>query len=169
MGKRVVLEGKTHSILPKARRGDAAGYNFTAYCGRLRPSAQRMADVIVNIESLDNEGRGIARADGKAVFDIACMACHQADGKGLPGAFPPLARSDYMLADRDRAVRTVLKGMTGPVTVNGVTFNSAMPPQEAVLTDAQIADVLTYVYNSWGNTGDAFKAEQVKAIRNEQH
>ena len=72
-----------------------------------------------------------------------------------------------MLADRDRAIRIVLKGLTGPVTVNGKTFNSAMPPQEAVLTDAQIADVLTYVFNSWGNTGDAFKADQVKAIRNE--
>jgi len=106
---------------------------------------------------------------GKQVYMGLCFACHQMDGKGLPGAFPPLAGSDYMLADRDRAVRTVLKGMTGPVTVNGVTFNSAMPPQEAVLTDAQIADVLTYVFNTWGNTGDAFTRDQVKAIRNEQH
>jgi len=72
-------------------------------------------------------------------------------------AFPPLANSDFMLADRDRAVRVVLKGLTGPVTVNGVTLNSAMPPQEAVLTDAQIADVLTYVFNSWGNSGDAVR------------
>ena len=106
---------------------------------------------------------------GKQVYMGLCFACHQVDGKGLPGAFPPLAGSDYMLADRDRAIRTVLKGMTGPVTVNGVTFNSAMPPQEAVLTDAQIADVLTYVFNAFGNTGDAFTRDQVKAIRNEQH
>jgi len=106
---------------------------------------------------------------GKQVYMGLCFACHQPDGKGLPGAFPPLTGSDYMLADRDRAVRTVLKGLTGPVTVNGVTFNSAMPPQEAVLTDAQIADVLTYVFNSWGNSGDAFTAAKVKAIRNEIH
>ena len=98
-----------------------------------------------------------------------CFACHQPDGKGLPGAFPPLAGSDYMLADRDRAVRTILKGLSGPVTVNGVTLNSVMPPQEAVLTDAQIADVLTYVFNSWGNTGEGFKADHVRAIRNETH
>ena len=95
------------------------------------------------------------------------MACHQADGKGLPGAFPPLANSDYMLADRDRAVRVVLKGLSGPVTVNGVTFNSVMPPQEAVLTDQQVADVMTYVFNAWGNSGDAFKADHVKVLRNE--
>ena len=104
---------------------------------------------------------------GKQVYMGLCFACHQPDGKGLPMAFPPLAASDYMLADRDRSIRTVLKGLTGPITVNGTTYNSAMPPQEAVLTDAQIADVLTYVYNTWGNKGDAFKADQVKAIRNE--
>jgi nitrite reductase (NO-forming) len=106
---------------------------------------------------------------GKQVYMGLCFACHQPDGKGLPGAFPPLAGSDFLLADRDRAVRIVLKGLTGPVTVNGQTLNSAMPPQEAVLTDAQIADVLTFVYNSWGNKGDAFRADQVKAIRNENH
>ena len=106
---------------------------------------------------------------GKQVYMGLCFACHQADGKGLPGAFPPLAGSDYMLADRERAVRIALKGLTGAVTVNGKKFESAMPPQEAVLTDAQIADVLTYVYNAWGNQGDAFTTSQVKAIRNETH
>jgi len=104
---------------------------------------------------------------GKQVYMGLCFACHQADGKGLPGAFPPLAAADYMLADRDRGVRAVLKGLSGPVTVNGVTFNSMMPPQEAVLTDAQVADVMTYVFNAWGNKGDAFNAAQVKVIRNE--
>jgi len=106
---------------------------------------------------------------GKQVFMGLCFACHQPDGKGLPGAFPPLAGSDFLLADHERAVRIVLKGLTGPVTVNGQTINSVMPPQEAVLTDAQIADVLTFVLNSWGNTGDALSAAQVKAIRNENH
>jgi nitrite reductase (NO-forming) len=106
---------------------------------------------------------------GKQVYMGLCFACHQPDGKGLPMAFPPLAGSDFLLADRERAVRIVLKGLMGPVTVNGQTINSAMPPQEAVLTDAQIADVLTYVYNSWGNQGDAFTAAKVKAIRAEIH
>jgi nitrite reductase (NO-forming) len=106
---------------------------------------------------------------GKQVYMGLCFACHQPDGKGLPGAFPPLAGSDFLQADRERAVRIVLKGLTGPVTVNGTTINSAMPPQEAVLTDAQIADVLTYVFNSWGNSGDAFSAAKVKAIRSEIH
>ena len=106
---------------------------------------------------------------GSRVYMGLCFACHQPDGKGLPLAFPPLAGSDYMLADRDRAVRTVLKGLSGPVVVNGTTINSVMPPQEAILTDGQIADVLTYVFNAWGNKGDAFTADHVKAIRNETH
>jgi nitrite reductase (NO-forming) len=106
---------------------------------------------------------------GKQVYMGLCFACHQADGKGLPNTFPPLDGSDYMIADRDRAVRIVLKGLTGPVTVSGKKFESIMPPQEAVLTDAQIADVLTYVYNAWGNTGEAFSAAKIKALRNETH
>lgn len=105
---------------------------------------------------------------GKQVYMGLCFACHQADGKGLPPAFPPLAGSDYLLADRERAIRIVLKGIVGPMTVNGKKFDSAMPPQEAVLTDAQVADVLTYVYNAWGNTGDAFTADQVKVVRSRQ-
>ncbi len=106
---------------------------------------------------------------GKQIYMGLCFACHQPDGNGLPNVFPPLAKSDFMLADRDRAIRIVLKGLTGPVVVNGKKFDSAMPPQEAALTDAQIADVLTYVYNSWGNTGDAFTTDQVKASRNQNH
>ncbi len=104
---------------------------------------------------------------GKQVYMSLCFACHQADGKGLPPAFPPLAGSDYMLADRDRALRIVLKGITGPMVVNGQKYDSAMPPQEAVLTDQQVADVLTYVFNTWGNKGDAFTADQAKAMRNQ--
>ena len=106
---------------------------------------------------------------GKQVYMGLCTACHQPNGMGLPLAFPPRAGSDYLLADRDRAVRIVLTGQTGPVTVNGTTINSVMPPQEAVLTDTQIADVLTYVFNTWGNEGEAFKVDHVKALRNETH
>ncbi|MDP1579331.1 MAG: copper-containing nitrite reductase [Candidatus Didemnitutus sp.] len=106
---------------------------------------------------------------GKQVYMGVCFACHLPDGKGLPNVFPPLAASDYMLADRERSVRIVLKGLSGPVTVNGTTYNSVMPPHEAALTDQQVADVLTYVFNSWGNSGDAFTANNVKAIRNERH
>ncbi|MBS0631404.1 MAG: nitrite reductase, copper-containing [Verrucomicrobia bacterium] len=106
---------------------------------------------------------------GKQVYMGLCFACHQPDGNGLPNIFPPLAKSDFLLADRDRAVRIVLKGLVGPLTVNGKKFDSAMPPQEAALTDQQVADVLTYIFNTWGNSGEAFTTDQVKAIRNQTH
>jgi nitrite reductase (NO-forming) len=100
---------------------------------------------------------------GKRVFMQTCFACHQPDGRGLPGVFPPLAGSDFLKADRERPVRIVTKGLSGPVTVNGRAFNSVMPAQ--VLTDQQIADVLTYVTNSWGNTGDAYGVNDVRRVK----
>ena len=69
----------------------------------------------------------------------------------MAGIFPPLAGSDYLLADRERAIRVILKGLTGPIVVNGVKIDSAMPPQEATLTDAQVADVVNYVRSHFGN------------------
>ena len=66
-------------------------------------------------------------AAGKTVYEITCLACHQADGKGLPGAFPPLAGSDYLLGVKDRAVGVVVRGLEGEVVVNGVKYNSVMP------------------------------------------
>lgn len=102
---------------------------------------------------------------GKQVYMGVCFACHLPDGKGIPAVFPPLAGSDFMLSDRDRAVRIVLKGLSGPVTVNGVTFNSVMPPHEATLTEQQIADALTYVFNSWGNSDAAFTVDDVRRVK----
>ena len=100
---------------------------------------------------------------GRRVFMQTCFACHQPDGKGLPGIFPPLAGSDFLLADHDRPVRIVTKGLTGPITVKGAAFNNVMPPQ--VLTDQQIADVLTFVTNSWGNTATPYTVEDVRKVK----
>jgi nitrite reductase (NO-forming)/hydroxylamine reductase len=91
------------------------------------------------------------------------MACHQANGQGLPGAFPPVANSDYLKADPDRAVHAVVNGLTGPITVNGKQFSGAMPPM-AYLKDQEIAAALTYVLQTW-NGGGNVTAEQVAAAR----
>jgi len=100
---------------------------------------------------------------GKQLYMQTCFACHQATGEGIPGAFPPLAKSDFLNADANRAIGVVLNGLTGEVTVNGTEFNSVMPSQN--LTDDEIADVLTYAYNSWGNNKTAVTPEMVKAVR----
>jgi len=101
---------------------------------------------------------------GEAVYQTVCMACHQADGKGLPGAFPPLAGSDYLLGGKDRAIGVVVRGLEGEVVVNGVKYNSVMPAMTQ-LSDQEIADALTYAMNAWGNAGGAVNVSQVAAVR----
>ena len=103
-------------------------------------------------------------ASGKQVYETVCMACHQADGKGMPGAFPPLAGSDYLLGDPARAVGVVVNGLQGEVVVNGNKFNSVMPAM-VQLSDQQIADALTYAMNSWGNSAGPVTVAQVAAER----
>lgn len=101
---------------------------------------------------------------GKTLFFGTCSTCHQPTGEGVPNVFPPLAKSDYLMADKKRAIATVLNGLSGLVKVNGKDYNSVMPPMSQ-LNDDEIAYILTYVRNAWGNKGDAVTAEEVKKIR----
>lgn len=100
---------------------------------------------------------------GKAVFDNNCAACHQPNGTGIPKAFPPLAKSDYLNEDPTRAIKAILHGLSGKITVNGETYDSVMPA--VALNDEQVANVVTYVLNSWGNKGGEVTPDQVKAAR----
>jgi nitrite reductase (NO-forming) len=101
---------------------------------------------------------------GQALFAGTCSVCHQGNGAGLPGVFPPLAKSDFLAADKNRAMRVVLNGLSGKVTVNGNEYNSVMPPMNQ-LNDDEIANILTYVLNSWGNPGGRILTEDVKKER----
>lgn len=101
---------------------------------------------------------------GQAVYSRTCIACHQPTGMGLPPVFPPLAGSEWIAKSASIAVRNITNGMQGPVTVKGVTYNSMMPPV-AGLTDKDIADVVTYVNNSFGNTGASVTEAEVTAIK----
>src|SRR5208282_2757507 len=100
---------------------------------------------------------------GKTVYQKTCIACHQPNGQGISGAYPPLAGSDYLLADKYRAIHQVIKGSSGTINVNGSTFNGLMPPQP--LKDTDIAAALNYVYHSWGNKGFNVSALEVKKVR----
>jgi nitrite reductase (NO-forming) len=101
---------------------------------------------------------------GESLFAGTCSVCHQANGAGLAGVFPPLAKSDFLAADLKRATGIVLRGFNGKVTVNGHEYNSVMPPM-GQLNDDEIANILTYVINSWGNPGGRVLADQVKSER----
>ena len=101
---------------------------------------------------------------GKAVYSRTCIACHQPTGMGLPPVFPPLAGSEWVAKDASIAVRNIINGMQGPITVKGVSYNSMMPPV-AGLSDKDIADVVNYVNNSWGNAGPNVTEAEVAAIK----
>jgi mono/diheme cytochrome c family protein len=100
---------------------------------------------------------------GRKLFATVCASCHQPNGLGIPARFPPLAASDFLNADKDRAVKTVINGLQGEVVVNGLKFTSSMP--RFPLGDADIANVLTYVYNSFGNSGNEVTPDEVKVLR----
>jgi nitrite reductase (NO-forming) len=101
---------------------------------------------------------------GAALFNGTCSVCHQANGEGLAAVFPPLAKSDFLAADVNRAIGIVLNGRSGAITVNGKDFNSVMPPMSQ-LNDDEIAHILTYVLGSWGNPGGQVSADQVAKVR----
>ncbi|MFO7825820.1 MAG: copper-containing nitrite reductase [Cyclobacterium sp.] len=100
---------------------------------------------------------------GKKMYMQACFACHQSNGEGIPNAFPPLAQSDYLNEDVNRSIDALLFGLSGEIEVNGKKYNSIMPAQQ--LSDEEVANVLTYVYNSWDNNGTLVSPEMVKSRR----
>ncbi|GDY21764.1 hypothetical protein LBMAG56_31110 [Verrucomicrobiota bacterium] len=110
-----------------------------------------------------------AASAGENIYEMACLPCHQPEGKGLPGVYPPLVGSDWVRGDPARLIRVVLHGLTGPVTVAGQTFGNtpASVPMPAMggLTDEQIAAVLTYVRAEFGQQSPPVTAAAVKAIR----
>jgi mono/diheme cytochrome c family protein len=104
-----------------------------------------------------------AGLNGQAEYAV-CSACHQQNGQGVPGAFPPLAGSEWVTGDPKIPIAIVLHGMQGPITVKGQEYNGVMMPW-AALSDAQIAAIATYVRSSWGNTASAVTAADVAAVR----
>jgi nitrite reductase (NO-forming) len=103
-------------------------------------------------------------AAGKVLFAGTCSTCHQPDGAGLPGVFPPLAGSDFIKANSKRVPEIILHGLVGPVKVNGKDYNSNMPPMSQ-LTDDEVANIGTYVLNSWGNPGGQVSKAEAAAAR----
>jgi mono/diheme cytochrome c family protein len=104
---------------------------------------------------------------GRRVFaNAGCVACHGAGGAGIPGQFPPLVGSEWVLTENPgRPIRIVLNGLTGPITVKGETFNNQMPPLG--LDAKQVAAVVTYIRNEWGNKASPVTVEQVEKVKQE--
>jgi mono/diheme cytochrome c family protein len=105
---------------------------------------------------------------GKKVYAANCATCHQANGEGVAGQYPPLAGSEWVTGSTKRLGMILLKGAEGPMTVKGVQYGSAvMQPWEKTLTDAKIADVITYIRQAWGNQAGPVAPEGIAALRKE--
>jgi len=102
---------------------------------------------------------------GKEIYADFCVTCHLAKGEGVAYTFPPLAPSDYLMEKREESIRAIKYGLQGEITVNGVTYNGAMAAMG--LEDAEVADVMNYISNSWGNTAETMVTmEEVANIKN---
>jgi cbb3-type cytochrome c oxidase subunit III len=121
-----------------------------------------LSDLAAKPKSAANAG---ATADGAAIFSARCAACHQATGTGLPGVFPPLAGSNWVNGRDTTLMQILLHGIQGTLTVNGSSYNGAMPAFGTQLSDAEIAAVLTHIRSHWGNKGGPVNASQVATQR----
>jgi mono/diheme cytochrome c family protein len=127
----------------------------------------QVVDTAVAVNAAGTNARSLEErvATGGKLYAAHCAACHQANGQGLTGAFPPLAGSDYLASGGSAmAIKVVLNGLKGPITVNGKDFNSVMP-NLSYLSDSEVADVITFVLNSWGNSWGEVNSAEVAAVR----
>ena len=128
-----------------------------------------------NLVAWDGSGAAVDKGPpdpmivGKRVYTQYCLVCHQSTGLGVAGQFPPLVDSEWVLAREwhgdNHVVKVVLNGLQGPITVKGNLYNNAMAPWGGVLKDEQVASVLTYIRNEWGNSAPPITAEFVALIR----
>ena len=157
------VDGPPNLLVYSGKEVDATYLGDSAFAGaqgKVRELESQMKKAIASDPKIAAMGREIIMEKGRRVYSQTCFACHQAEGQGLPGVFPPLAKSDFLMADRARAIRGVIKGHTGEMIVNGQKYNGLMPP--VMINDEQIAQVVTCVMNSWGNSGDIVTVEEVQ-------
>ncbi len=122
------------------------------------------ASVKQNAEAAPQMSRQERMAQGQAIYQKNCMACHQQNGVGVSEMFPPLAKSDFLKLAKNKVIKAVTHGLTGEITVNGKKYNAVMPAWES-LTNDEVANVLTFIFNSWENPGTVVTADEVQNIR----
>ena len=149
----------------------AASLLFLVSCGDTETKVKDKVDEVTQevqneVVEVVEEVAALDLSAGEAIYNGkgTCFACHQANGAGLAPAFPPLANADYLLEDKTRAIKQTIYGAKEPLTVNGTEYpGGAMTTIE--MTDQEVADVVNYILNSWGNNAGTVTVEEVKAAR----
>lgn len=149
----------------------ALGVGFLSQAAEPTPGTPTTPDPdLLTLDAAKRAAQGLSRLEigtqslrGQELYARNCFVCHQMNGQGIPNVFPPLAKSDYLAADLARSIKAACEGLIGEITVNNRRYSSAMPP--VMLDDAELADVFTYVLNSWGNPGGVVLPDDVKKIR----
>ncbi len=111
---------------------------------------------------LQNKKLEESKARGKELYGELCITCHLGDGKGTPGTIPPLAKSSYFAKNIDKAIYAQKFGLSEPITVNGIKYSVPMPAPG--ISDEEIADITTYITNSWGNKGRLITVKDVQRV-----
>ncbi|MBW7930744.1 MAG: c-type cytochrome, partial [Gammaproteobacteria bacterium] len=152
--------------LPKSppRLGLLAAAGVLATLGTIAVGADRNAALEHQAEVAKGTPDAAVMAKGETLYKQNCAACHQADGKGMTGVFPPLAQSDFIAKDPMSVLDTTVRGRQGELVVNGVTYNNVMPAI-SYLSDEELSQVITYVLNSWGNPGGIVSKKMVGDYR----
>ncbi|WP_298391181.1 cytochrome c [Hydrotalea sp.] len=123
--------------------------------------------IVAAIPPFQNTGIKVSIQRGEKVYNKVCLPCHMADGGGAPNMNPPLIQTSYILGDKTKLISIVLHGMTDRVAINGDYYSNNMAPHND-LTDQQIADVLTFARNSFGNKASAVMPVEVKSVRSKK-
>jgi mono/diheme cytochrome c family protein len=140
---------------------------FDHHGGWFSPQVYLPYDSPADVQAYQPSGAISPLERGRAIFEQNCALCHNTDGKGKPGMAPPFVGSEWVLGSPNRMIRIPLSGLSGPVRVNGADYNLSMANMGAGLSDEDLAAVLTYIRQSWGNKASAVTPEQVKAVRAE--
>lgn len=156
----IVYSGKEVDAVYLGRQAEAG----TAAEQEVASLQARVREELKSNPVITGLNKEIQVAKGKQVFMQTCFVCHMMNGEGIPNQIPPLAKSDYLMADKDRSIQAVLAGMSGEVVVNGKKYNGVMLPLNT-LTDEEVANVLTYVRNNFGNEGEAVLPAEVQRVR----
>lgn len=141
-----------------------ASIQFLSSCKEKGEAAENRSSTLVDGKEREVLLPSANHPKGQKLYNDNCKSCHQRNGQGVLGVFPPLSKSDF-LKNREATIKQVLHGSTGELIVNGVIYNGTMTPFNN-LTDQEIVDVLTFVYHSWGNEIDsAITIQEVRQLR----